>query len=104
MISPRDTQGQVAVLAGWPDRRKPTGTAFLEAIPAPLKATMQTVCTDRDDGYVHAVAEALSGVTVVVDRFHGAQRYRDSVDHRRQQELKRRKPELPAAADEPLKG
>ena len=104
MISPRDTQGQVAVLAGWPDRRKPTGTAFLEAIPAPLKATIHTVCTDMYDGYINAVYETLPGVTVVVDRFHVAQSYHDSVDQLRQQELKRLQQALPEAEYEPLKG
>lgn len=92
------------MLAVLPDRLKTTVKAFLEAIPAPLKATIQTVCTDMYDGYLHAVEEALPGVTVVVDRFHVAQGYRDSVDQLRKQELKRLKQELPAAEDEPLKG
>ena len=104
VISPRDPRGQVAGLAVLPDRRQPTVQAFLEAIPAPLKATLQTVCTDRDDGYGNAVEAVLPGVTRVVDRFPVAQAYRARVDHRRHPELKRRKPELPAAAAEPLKG
>ena len=104
VISTRDAQGQVSVLTVLPDRRKATVKAFLEAIPAPLKATIQTACTDMYDGYANAVEEALPGVTVGVDRFHVAQSYRDSVDHLRKQELKRLKQELPAAEYEPLKG
>src|SRR5512135_954036 len=61
VISTRDHQGQVSVLAVLPDRLKTTVKAFLEAIPAPLKTTIQTVCTDMYDGYTHAVSEALPG-------------------------------------------
>ena len=104
VISTRDAQGQVVLLAVLPDRLKATVKMFLELIPAPLKATIQTVCTDMDEGYVNAVYEALPGVTVVVDRFHVAQSYHDSVDQLRKQELKRLQQELPEAAYEPLKG
>src|SRR5512143_3923154 len=104
VISTRDAQGQVSVLAVLPDRRKATVKAFLEAIPAPLKATIETVCTDMDDGYTNAVYETLPGVTVVVDRFQGAQSYHDGVDQLRKQELKRLQQKLPEAEYEPLKG
>src|SRR5512143_789591 len=104
VISTRDNQGQVSVLAVLPDRLKATVKGFLEAIPAPLKAMIQTVCTDMYDGYVNAVAEALPSVTVVVDRFHVAQHYHDGVDRLRKQELKRLQQELPEAEYEPLKG
>ena len=104
VISTRDAQGQVSVLAVLPDRLKATVKAFLEAIPAPLKATIQTVCTDMYDGYTNAVYEALPEVTVVVDRFHVAQSYHDSVDQLRKQELKRLQQELPEAEYESLKG
>ena len=104
VISARDAQGQVSILAVLPNRLKATVKAFLESIPEPLKATIHTVCTDMYDGYTNAVYETLPGVTVVVDRFRGAQSYRDSVDQLRQQELKRRQQELPEAEYEPLKG
>jgi transposase len=104
VISTRDNQGQVAVLAVLPDRRKATVKAFLEAIPAPLKATIQTACIDMYEGYANAVYEALPGVTVVVDRFHVAQHYHDGVDRLRKQELKRLQQELPETEYEPLKG
>ena len=104
VISTRDTQGQIFILAVLPNRLKATVKAFLEAIPAALKATIQTVCTDMYEGYINAVEEVLLGVTVVVDRFHVAQCYRDSVDHLRKQELKRLQQKLPEAEYEPLKG
>ena len=104
VISTRDAQGQVSVLAVLPDRLKATVKTFLEAIPAPLKATIETVCTDMYDGYTNAAYEALPGVTVVVDRFHVAQSYHDGVDQLRKQELKRLQQKLPEAEYEPLKG
>ncbi|HYQ93171.1 MAG TPA: ISL3 family transposase [Candidatus Competibacteraceae bacterium] len=104
LISTRDARGHVAVLAVLPDRLRATVKGFLEAIPTPLKATIQTVCMDMYDGYVKAVEEALPGVTVVVDRFHVAQHYHACVDQLRKQELKRLQQELPEADYEPLKG
>src|SRR5512147_784318 len=104
VISARDAQGKVSILAVLPKRLKATVKAFLESIPAALKATIQTVCTDMYDGYTNAAYEALPGVTVVVDRFHVAQSYRDSVDQLRKQELKRLQQKLPEAEYEPLKG
>ncbi|MFO1434314.1 MAG: transposase [Candidatus Competibacteraceae bacterium] len=92
------------MLAVLPNRLKATVKEFLESIPAPLKATIQTVCIDMYDGYANAVYEVLPGTTVVVDRFHVAQAYHDSVDQLRKQELKRLQQELPEAEYEPLKG
>src|SRR5512135_1954961 len=104
VISTRDAQGKVFILAVLPDRLKATVKVFLESMPAPLKATIQTVCIDMYDGYANAVYEVLPGVTVVVDRFHVAHGYHDSVDQLRKQELKRLQQELPEAEYEPLKG
>ncbi len=104
VISTRDAPGQVFILAVLSDCLKATVKAFLESMPAALKATIQTVGTDRDDGYTNAVSEALPGVAVVVDRFQVTQGYHDRVDQLRQQELKRLRQELPEAEDEPLQG
>ncbi len=49
------------VLAILPDRLKETVKAFLLSIPAPLKATLQRVCSDRYEGYTNAAREALAG-------------------------------------------
>ncbi|MFO1433118.1 MAG: ISL3 family transposase [Candidatus Competibacteraceae bacterium] len=104
VVSTRDAAGNLSILAVLPNRLKATVKAFLESIPEPLKATIRSACTDMYDGYVNAVYEALPGVTVVVDRFHVAQSYHDSVDQLRKQELKRLQQELPEAEYEPLKG
>lgn len=50
VISPPDTQGQGSVVAVLPERRTATVKGFLEARPAPLKATIQTVGIDRYEG------------------------------------------------------
>lgn len=104
VISTRDDAGRVSVLAVLPDRLKATVKGFLESIPEALKATVETVCTDMYDGYIHAAYEALPGVTVVIDRFHVAQKYREAVDELRKQELKRLREELSAEDYAPLKG
>ena len=100
VISTRDEQGRVSVLAVLPDRLKVTVKGFLEA----LKATVETVGTDMYEGYINAAYEALPGVTVVIDRFHVAQKYRDAVDELRKQELKRLRTELSEEDYAPLKG
>lgn len=104
VISVRDCQGQVSVLTVLPDRCKATVKAFLESIPKALKKTITSVCTDMYEGYINAAYEALPGVTVVVDRFHVAQHYREAVDRLRKQELKRLRAELSEEEYEPLKG
>ncbi len=107
VISTRDEAGQVSVvlvLAVLPDRLEGTVRAFLESIPEVLKATVETVCTDMYDGYINAAYEALSGVTVIIDRFHVAQKYRQAVDALRKQELRRLREELSERDYEPLKG
>src|SRR5512147_1837733 len=54
VLSTRDNQAQVSVVAVLPDRRTATVQGFLEAMPAPLKATIRTACIDRDEGSAHA--------------------------------------------------
>jgi transposase len=104
VISTRDEAGRISVLAVLPDRLKATVKGFLESIPTALKSTIETVCTDMYDGYLNAAYEALPGVTVVVDRFHVAQKYREAVDELRKQELKRLREELSEQDYEPFKG
>ncbi len=104
----RDADGQNHVLAVLPDRLRVTVQAFLETIPAPLKATVKRVCIDLWEGYAGAVAAALPKAQVVVDRFHRAVHYREAVDTLRQAECRRhnadRPPEraIPTAALRPL--
>ena len=103
IVTTRTAQG-VVVLGVLADRKRETVLAFLNSIPAHLKATIETVCTDMYRGYVSAVKEALPQARIVVDRFHVAQAYRDCADAVRKRELKRLKQELPAEAYASLKG
>lgn len=84
-----------------PDRRQATVKGFLEAMPAPLKATIQTGGIDREEGYAKAVSEALPGVKVVVDRFDRAPHDPAGGDRLRKPELKRPPQERPEAEYEP---
>ena len=91
----RDADGQNHVLAVLPDRLQATVQAFLETIPAPLKATVKRVCIDMWEGYAGAVAAALPQAQVVVDRFHVAVNYRDAFDELRKAECRRLNAERP---------
>lgn len=109
IISTQQADGQVKVLAVLPDRKKKTVRQFLETIPARLRPTMETVCTDMWDGYVNAVeefAQAHESVSldVVIDRFHVAKNYRDNVDKLRKKECRRLKKELSEVEYEEIKG
>jgi transposase len=103
VISAQTHSGNVQVLAVLPDRLKATVVAWLKSIPATLRSRIRTVCTDMWEGYISAVQEVLPTATLVIDRFHVAQHYRDGVDELRKQELRRLKRELPEAAQEQLK-
>jgi transposase len=91
----RDAAGHPHVLAVLPDRLQATVQAFLETIPAPLKATVKRVCIDMWEGYAGAVAAALPQAQVVVDRFHVAVQYRKAVDESRKAECRRLNAERP---------
>lgn len=70
----------LSVLAVLPDRCQETVKQFLPGIPARLKTTIQTVCTDLTDGFINAVKEELPEARVVADRFHVAKNYRACAD------------------------
>ncbi len=95
VIWARDAEGHNPVLAVLPDRLRATVQAFLEAIPAPLNATVKRVCIDLWEGYAGAVAAALPNAHIVVDRFHVAVHYREAVDTLRQAECRRLNAERP---------
>lgn len=103
VISAQTADGELHVLAVLPDRLKPTVLAWLQAIPAPVRERITTVCTDLWDGYISAVQQALPDATLVIDRFHVARHYRDAVDTLRKQELRRLKNELPKDLAQELK-
>ena len=104
VISHRDDQGEVVVLAILADRLKETVKAFLLSIPQPLRATLQRVCSDMYEGYTNAVREALPGVELVIDRFHVAKHYRGGVDQLRKKTLRELKETLSDQDYEPFKG
>ena len=109
LITTRHENGQVAILAVLPERKKATVRAFLESIPAELRSTIQQVCTDMWKGYVNAVEEFATdhkdvALEIVVDRFHVAKNYREIVDKICKKESRRLKAELPAEEYEKLNG
>ncbi len=105
VITARSVDGRVTLLTVLPDRKKATVKQFLRSIPRHLRATIDTVCTDMWIGYVNAAKEVLGAkVTIVVDRYHVAQSYREGVDKFRQQERRRLEKELPEEEYKQLKG
>lgn len=94
IVTCRGAEGEIALLAVLPDRRKETVKRFLASIPEPLKATIEQVCTDMYEGFVNAAEEELPEADRVVDRFHVAKAYRGCADELRKQEFKRLKETL----------
>ena len=90
--------GEVKILAILSDRKQGTVKEFLSGIPHRLKKTIDTACTDMNEGYINAIEEELNNgkykVRIVIDRFHVAQNYRDCLEDLRKPEMKRFKNEL----------
>ena len=103
IVTARLSTGRLMVLAVLPDRTKATLVTWLATIPARLRGQIQTVCTDMWDAFVTAVCEVLPHATIVIDRFHVAQHYRDGADTLRKQEWKRLRAELPHETMDQLK-
>lgn len=72
VISAKTLSGDLQLLAVLPDRTKATLVAWLKRIPAAIRATITTVCTDMWAGSVTAVQEVLVDAMVVIDRVHVA--------------------------------
>ena len=104
IVSARLAEGHVAILGVLPDRQKETVKAFFESIPADLRATIHSVCSDLYEGYLAAAREALPTARLVIDRFHVARLYHTAADELRRTELKRLKATLPLAQYKTLKG
>jgi transposase len=96
--------GDLAILAVLPNRKKETVKAFFESIPPELRATIDSVCTDLYEGYLQATQEVLPQARRVIDRFHVAKLYREATDRLRKTELARLKASLPKAQYATLKG
>lgn len=96
---------ETKILAILPDRKKETVKAFLLSIPASLRKTVKTICSDMYEGYLNAAKEVFGKkARVVVDRFHIAKTYRKGVDDLRKKELRRLKKELSDAEYKKLRG
>ncbi len=89
---------KIKILTVLPDRKKLTVKKFISKIPDRLKATVHTVCTDMNEGYINAFKEVFTEpgyqINIVIDRFHVAKNYRKCVDNLRISELKRIKQEI----------
>jgi len=108
IITTQQSDGRVAILAVLPDRKKETARQFLETIPPRLRKTMKTVCTDIWEGYINAAKEFAQAhqlsLDVVIDRFHVAKNYRDSVDKLRKREMRRLRKDLTEEQYDEIKG
>jgi transposase len=110
IITTQQVDGHVAVLAVLADRKKETVRQFLETIPRRLWPTLETACTDMWEGYTNAVKEFAAAhpevsIEVVVDRYHVAKNYRESVDTVRKQERRRLQKIVPETEyEETVKG
>lgn len=104
IVSAKDTQGNLSILAVLDDRKKETVLDFFQSIPDELKQTVKHVCTDMYDGFINAAVEVFGQKKVVVDRYHVAKLYRQPLDDLRIKEMKRLKLELSAADYAELKG
>lgn len=103
IVSARTKDQRLLLLAVLPDRLKATVLAWLHTIPAAIRQAISSVCLDMWEGYVRAAEEVLTHATIVVDRFHVAQHYRECVDELRKDELKRLAKELSEAELKQLK-
>jgi transposase len=104
LVTTRQTNGELKLLAVLKDRRLETVKEFLLSIPEKLRATIREVCSDMYDGYTSAVKEVLPQAKLVVDRFHVATAYRDCADQLRKQVQRELKAELSDEEYEALKG
>ena len=83
IVSAKDKDGKLSVIAVLPDRLKETVKRFLESIPDHLKKTVKTVCTDMYDGFVQSATEVFGERAVVIDRYHVSKLYREPLDQLR---------------------
>lgn len=104
IVSMKDKDGKLSVIAVLPDRLKETVKRFLESIPEHLKRTVKTVCTDMYDGFVQSAAEVFGERAVVVDRYHVSKLHREPLDQLRIEEMKKLKGALPKEEYEKLEG
>ena len=94
IISSKSQDEQLRIMAVLDGRSKDSVKSFLESIPAEIKKTIQSVCTDMYDGFVNAAIEVFGVQSVVIDRYHVAKLYRKPLDKLRMKEMALLKKEL----------
>lgn len=104
LITSRQCDGQVRVVAVLPDRERATVERFLASVPYRLRRTVHEVCCDMYEGFVGAVSAVFGPKVVVIDRFHVARHYREAAEGLRRVELKRLKQERSKTTYGLLKG
>ena len=105
LITTREDDGRLKILAVLPDRKKKTVKKFLRSIPKRLRETIHTVCLDMWQHYIAAVEEVFGDeLDITVDRYHVANKYRQAADKLRKKELRRLKKELSEDEYKELKG
>ena len=75
-VSARSKDGRLSIIGVLNGRFKEDVQSFLESMPAHLKETVNSVCTDMYDGFVNAAIEVFGVQPIVVDRYHVAKLYR----------------------------
>ena len=125
IVTSRGEDGEITLLGVLKDRKKATVKKFLQSMPAHLQMTVKSVCSDMYDGYINAAYEVFSqgpvvrieddveqisemirseDVSVVVDRFHVAKKYREALEKVRKKEMARLRSELDDEAYKQFKG
>ena len=125
IVTSRGADGEITLLGVLEDRKKATVKKFLQSIPVHLQMTVKSVCSDMYDAYINAAYEVFSqglvvrreedmksisevtrteDVSVVVDRFHVAKKYREALENVRKSEMARLKDELGEESYKQLKG
>lgn len=88
-------QGKNKILGVIEGKEKSSIEAFLLSIPKKKKKTITAVCVDMCNNYIGAVCSVFNNdAPIVIDRFHVAKLYRQSIAELRSQELKRLRKEL----------
>lgn len=94
IVSVNSQLGPLSVVGVLPGRSKEGVKDFLKSIPPRLQKTVNSVCTDMYEGFVQAASEVFGARVIVIDRYHVAQLYRQSLDKVRLNEMARLRDEL----------
>lgn len=104
IVSARNKQGDLSVIAVIEGRSREDVEYFLNSIPSRLKKTVETVCTDMHDGFVNAATSVFGDKVVVIDRYHVSKLYREPLDKLLIKEMQRLKKALPTEEYTKLEG